>query len=58
MAGKYDDLLESFMNNSAKVFDEDKKCRKNSLIKSLRLILKVTTPQNSMLKEQELKVHQ
>lgn len=25
MAGKYDDLLESFMNNSAKVFDEDKK---------------------------------
>lgn len=25
MAGKYDDLLESFMNNSAKVYDEDKK---------------------------------
>ena len=25
MAGKYDDLLDSFMNNSAKVFDEDKK---------------------------------
>lgn len=25
MAGKYDDLLESFMNNSSKVFDEDKK---------------------------------
>lgn len=25
MAGKYDDLLESFMNNSAKVFNEDKK---------------------------------
>ena len=28
MAGKYDDLLESFMNNSAKVFDEDKKMQK------------------------------
>lgn len=28
MAGKYDDLLESFMNNSAKVFDEDKKIQK------------------------------
>lgn len=25
MAGKYDDLLESFMNNSSKVFEEDKK---------------------------------
>jgi len=28
LAGKYDDLLESFMNNSAKVFDEDKKMQK------------------------------
>lgn len=28
MAGKYDDLLESFMNNSVKVFDEDKKMQK------------------------------
>ncbi|UKI23637.1 MAG: hypothetical protein L6V88_04305 [Anaerotruncus sp.] len=25
MANEYDDLLESFMNNSAKVYDEDKK---------------------------------
>lgn len=29
MAGKYDDLLESFMNNSAKVFDEDKKMQES-----------------------------
>lgn len=29
MAGKYDDLLESFMNNSAKVYDEDKKMQES-----------------------------
>ena len=29
MANEYDDLLESFMNNSAKVYDEDKKSLEN-----------------------------
>lgn len=33
MAGKYDDLLESFMNNSAKVYDEDKKIQETQLNK-------------------------